>query len=214
MADLKSDPWISSNSPLSPERLHAIGLITFRWNECEFWHFQLFRCVSELPQSEAWALVFDIGDESISVRVKTLMEMRGYHKNGRALIENALAFYSCCRMNRNSIAHAWTDGKQDGEAILARKTKKPSNIDPKAFPADLATLRRVADELGALETRLWLLCCRLEQGTISPPPPSLGILPLPELLWRPLPLPSTKPPRPPRSSAASRRSAAMARKKT
>jgi hypothetical protein len=209
---LADDPWIAANSPLSPERLHAIGLITFRWNECEFWQFQLFRCVSELAQSEAWAFVFDLGDEAISVRIKTLMTIREYHKGGRALIENALDIYGYCRQNRNSLAHAWSHGKQNGEAILARKSKKPSDIDPEAFPADLTTLKRVADEIEVLETRLWLLCCLLEEGTISTPPPSLGILPLPSLLWRPLPPPNTKPPRPPQSSSASRRKTALARK--
>lgn len=212
MPSLESDEWISKNSPISAERLHAIGLITLRWNECEFYHFHLFREVLALPSPEAWALVFDMGDESLNVRIKTLIKIRQYPDESCAVIENVLAVYTICRQNRNSIAHAWSSAGHGPEKELKSRSKKPDTMETAAIPADLSTLRRVAEELDILQTRLWLLGCYLEDGILQRQPPLLEILLLPASLSTSQPS-QTKPPRPPRPSSASRRAAAMDRQK-
>ncbi|MER9683497.1 hypothetical protein NKJ23_30075 [Mesorhizobium sp. M0184] len=184
---MKSDPWIAENSPLSPERLHAIGLITFRWNQCEFWLFLLFCKVSGIDQKDAWALVYDLGDIAICSRIKALLANRVFHADGVALILNALDAYDINRQNRNTVAHAWTAGQFDGEYVLARKSKKIDAIDPSAFKSDLASLRRVAHEIGLVETNLWVLCCIIEDNSISGPVTAPKRLVLPEALWKPAP---------------------------
>jgi hypothetical protein len=70
MTDLSSDAWIGSNSEIQPERLHAIGVVSYQWNHCEFWLFQLFCGVAELTERKAWALVYDLGDIAIATRKK------------------------------------------------------------------------------------------------------------------------------------------------
>jgi hypothetical protein len=57
-SDLNVDPWIQANSsPVGAERLHALGVITLRWNMCEYGLFGIFCEVVRLPIEECWALV-------------------------------------------------------------------------------------------------------------------------------------------------------------
>jgi hypothetical protein len=53
--DFNADPWIKENSPLSPDKLHAIGVIAFRWNQCEFGLLHLLSDIVGLPHVELWA---------------------------------------------------------------------------------------------------------------------------------------------------------------
>jgi hypothetical protein len=205
MSDLNTDPWIASNSEIHAEKLHAIGVISFQWNRCEFWLFHLFCQVSELPEAKAWTLVFDLGDVSICTRIGVLMASRtDLHPDAVALITNALAIYDLCRQNRNSVVHAWTVGS-GSQAPLARKSKKPDQLDAEPFPCELNDLRRVAEEIQWLSRRLFVLNYHFEQGSMATALPSPRKLPLPELLWKPPPQDSIKPKRPPRPSRASRK---------
>jgi hypothetical protein len=209
------DEWMTVNSKdgfsdLGFKRLHALGVIALRWNRAERWQFTIFCDVSGYDEAEAWALVFDLGDVSISERIKSFLKIRGFDSEA-PLIENALEVYNICRQNRNSVMHAWTRGiTDDGHVGFARKSKAADNPDAEPFPSSLDDLRRVADEIKQLNNRLWLLSCFNQDGQ---PTSSLQKLPLPSPLWRSPLAPSPKPPRPPRSSAASRRTAAMARMK-
>jgi hypothetical protein len=161
-------------------------------------------------EAEAWALVFDLGNISICERIKLLLKIRAFTMEA-PLIENALEFYDVCRRNRNSVMHAWTRGlSEDGHVGFARKSKAADNQEAEPFPSSLDDLRRVAEEIETLNTRLWLLSCFNQDGE---PISSLQRLPLPSPLWKPPLAANSKPPRPPRPSAASRRSAAMARRK-
>jgi hypothetical protein len=212
MTDLTADAWISSNSEIQAEKLHAIGVVSFQWNQCELWLFYLLCGIAELPEEKVWTLVYDLGDVAICTRLKTLLATRGLHSDASALIENALDIYDLCRQNRNSIVHAWTEGRGQ-RAQLARKSKKPDQMEPTPFPSTLEDIRRVAEEIQWLSRRLWVLTCYLEDGRMVLAMPSPKKLPLPELLWKPPPQDYTAQKRQPRSSAASRRSEAMARKK-
>ncbi|TPI31511.1 hypothetical protein FJ414_23420 [Mesorhizobium sp. B3-1-6] len=203
MADMSLDPWVVANSRnISPERLHAIGVITLRWNECEFWLFHLFCGVSGLSQKDAWTLVHDLGDVAICIRIKTFADQRGYHTDGLDLISNALQAYDITRQNRNTISHAWMRNNFALEDTLARKSKKPDSFDAMPFESDLTTLRQVADEMSRLEMNLWLLCCVIEDATINGPLTSPRKLALPVALWMPPPPVRTKQMRPPQPSRA------------
>jgi hypothetical protein len=179
---LSADPWIAKNSPLSADRLHAIGVVTVRWNDCELWLLLLLCSVSKIPRRDIWAMAHDLGDIAMCTRVKTFTVFRGYRDHGRALIENVLAVYDLCRQNRNSIVHAWTRFSGPNPP-LARKSKKADNPEPSPFPSDLSDIRRVAEDIEELRARLWLLCCMIDDGELAKPLTSPEKLLLPGLLW-------------------------------
>jgi hypothetical protein len=211
MTDLGSDAWISSNSEIAPERLHAIGVVSFQWNHCEFWLFQLFCGIADLSDQKAWALVYDLGDNAISTRITVLMQTRGFHPNAIVLIENALEFYDRCRQNRNSIIHAWTQGRGHW-AKMVRKSKDPRTMESAPFPCELEDVRRVAEEIQWLSRRLWILACLYEDGSLAREMSSPRTLPLPDVLWKHPLQGQIKPKHPPQPSRASRRKAALSRK--
>jgi hypothetical protein len=205
--DLSIDDWMTSNSELGHKRLHALGVITLRWNRAERWLFTIFCDVSGYDEAEAWALIYNLSTPAISERIRSLLKLRNFTAEA-PLIENALEVFNVCRQNRNSVTHAWTRGlSADGQLLLASKSKKADNLDADPFPSSLEDLRRVADEIESLNTRLWLLSCFAEDAQ---PTSSLEKLPLPSLLVQSPQQPSVRPPRP---SAASRRLAVMSRGK-
>jgi hypothetical protein len=155
MTDLTADTWISANSEIDAERLHAIGVVSFQWNQCEFWLFHLFCGVSELPQQTAWTLIYDLGDVAISTRISVLMQFRGFHPTASTLIKNALEFYDICRRNRNSVIHAWTQGRGK-QAVMVRKSKSPDKMEHAPFPCELGDIRALAEEIQWLNRRLSL----------------------------------------------------------
>lgn len=212
MTDLTEDPWISSNSEIDAARIHAIGVITFQWNHCEFWLFHLFCAISDLPIEKAWTLVYDLGPIPMSKRIRALMQSRGFHPDAIALIENALEFYDRCRQNRNSIVHAWTQAR-GFRLTMVRKSKDPEKMEHTPFPCELGDIRGVAEHVQWMSRRLWILTVLCEDGRMEREIPSPKALPLPELLWKPPPAPNTRQKRPPQSSPASRREEAMARAK-
>jgi|HubBroStandDraft_3_1064219.scaffolds.fasta_scaffold133589_1 hypothetical protein len=179
---LSADPWIAKNSPLSPERLHAIGVVNVRWNDCEFWLLLLLCSVSKIPRREIWAMAHDLGDIAMCKKIRTFTLFRGYRDHGRALIENALDVYDLCRQNRNNIVHAWVRAS-GSDPTLSRKSKKPDDPEASPFPSDLGDIRRVAEDVGELQTRLWLLCCMIDDGELAKPLTSPEKLLEPELLW-------------------------------
>jgi hypothetical protein len=183
MPTLTDDPWIKSNSEIQAEKLHAIGVVSFQWSHCEFWLFYLFCEVSKLPEEIAWSLIYDLGDVSICIRIKTLLPARNLHSDAVALIENALECYDRCRQNRNSIIHAWAIGR-GFHSQMARTIKKPEKLELVPFPCELDDIRNVAEEIQWLSRRLWLMCCHLEDGSAERAMPSPGILPLPDFLWK------------------------------
>ncbi len=194
MAGSFDDPWVTSNSSISAERLHALGVITFKWNLCEFWLFHLFRAVSALPESEAWILSYDLKSQPICARIKLLMKQRNYHSDLIELIDNVILFSDKCRDNRNAVVHAWTYGMRNGEKVLARKSRKPSEMDPIPFQSELLDLRRVADEIETAVTRLWLITCVIEDGSSGLPQPRFQTLILSSSLTYNAGQPKTKTP--------------------
>jgi hypothetical protein len=53
---LGNDAWIMANSEIDPQRLHALGVITFRWNMSEQLLFSLFAQLLNCPEREVMIL--------------------------------------------------------------------------------------------------------------------------------------------------------------
>jgi hypothetical protein len=209
MIDLGKDEWISNHYPSIAHKLHALGVVSLEWNRCEAGLFWLFSDVVSLPRLECWVLAYELGDIAISERIKALMKFKKYPLELIASVENVLEVYEICRRNRNQLTHFHVLEYRDDLALM-RISKKVDSPELAQFANTLEDIRRVADEVKWLGVRLWVATIMLEEyrqkKTHGPLPP---ILLLPELLWKPPQQAPTGPPRPPRSSSASRRKAAL-----
>jgi hypothetical protein len=185
MSQRNTDQWIEANSPLPPEKLHAIGVITVRWNRCELQLILLMAAVARMPRRDIWAFVHDVGDVAICSKLETFSLFRGHHPLTRELITNALTVYDLCRQNRNCVVHAWTLSTGP-DPTLFRPSKKPRELEPSPFTSSIDSLRKIADEIQTLWFRLWDLVISLETDE---PPTSLEKLPLPALLSKRLQTP-------------------------
>jgi len=154
------DAWIKANSEIEPQRLHALGVISFRWNMSEQLLFALFRELLNLPDREARILGHELGDKDLTDRVKVLAETR-LKKRPRLvpLIDNALEVYDLCRQNRNQVTHFDVQialGKERAKGFnLARRVRKPDTSPASMqFDDSLHNLRRIAKEIRRLNVQL------------------------------------------------------------
>jgi hypothetical protein len=193
------DPWISTTSPIGPKRLHALGLITLRWNVCQFGLFRIFRVIVALPDMECWALAHGLGDIAIAERITAVATLRKLHPKLCDLIADVLAYYDICRQNRNFLTHAWfDDASEPGSAKLLRKSKRIDSAEPQMLLSELVDLGRVADELSSFSDHLLTLEVALRP---TARPPSREKLKPPKLLWEPPPPIRTKSKHRPESSS-------------
>jgi hypothetical protein len=187
-----TDSWVKANSaPLDHKKVHALGLITLRWNRCEYGLFLLFAEVVKLPIKECWILVHNLGDLAIVERIKAMMTERKYDAETIAQITNALEHYKICNENRNSLTHSWTK-RVAGEMVLARQSKSIANMNPYPIPSSLADLRRVAEDLDTLSHRLFYLEAILSESDPKQPLPWRERLSPPDRLWSQAPQVPTK----------------------
>jgi hypothetical protein len=208
---LSADEWMTRRSPIHPEKLHALGVITFTWNTCELHLLFLFFQVATLKTAIGRIIAHEFGDVALINRIREIIhttftddDARVFGPEEIAIIDNILDVYDICRLNRNSLTHFHGE-KIDGEILLARM-KGPKWISH-VLPNDLQDFRRVADEIWELSLRLrklWRAMASRRDGVMLPLPDTL---PLPELLWKPPPQPQnpTKSKRRPRSSRVSHR---------
>ena len=213
---LSRDPWIRTNSDLAPQKLHALGVIIFRWNLSENKLFVLFADLLRCPIEEAHVLAHELGDVALMTRIKVLAYRR--IKNDEQLLDaiaNASQVYDVCRQNRNQLTHFGITLVPKDETPrahmlgLARKTKSPEYQKNIPFPDRVKDLRRVARDIRRLNAQLEKIYhhirAKWNPGAATELSRSLlSKLPLPELLWKPHPLVPTKPAPPPKSSRASR----------
>lgn len=154
-----TDEWMRDFSKqLGIKRLHALGCVSQQWNEAERWLFELFCDVSGLSTEDAWLLTYDLSSIALCSRIRILAARK--ELEARPLIENVITAFDQCRKNRNALVHAWSVNTfSPGERILARRSKKPSSPDVTPFRSGVDDIRRVADEISAVKTRMWLLSC-------------------------------------------------------
>jgi hypothetical protein len=103
---LATDPWIKANSEIEAQRLHALGVIVFRWNLSEQKLFHLFWALLDRPESEVVALGHEVNDIGLAARIRALAIGR-LSANAKLCdaIENAIDVFEVCRQNRNQLAH-------------------------------------------------------------------------------------------------------------
>lgn len=199
---LSRDTWVATHSPISPERLHALGYITFVWNSAEHNLFSLFAAVMKLPEREAWVLCHDLGDISIGLRIRELLKFRSNDEALNECINNVLDVYEACRINRNLLTHFVIVAGGSTELSLYKGSRKPSDKSSQAIADSLWDLRRVGREIRSLNRRLQLLWCMYD-GPPSERGPSPSKLPVPRSLWTPPPQAPRTPKHQPRSSPPS-----------
>lgn len=202
MSDWNQDPWIVSNSMLTPEKLHALGVLTLKWSVCEYWTGAIFSDVLGVSERVAVTITHDLGDIAMWNKIVNLAEARGLAPQIIEELKHASKVYDICRSNRNQFVHAATIMKrnQDG-SLLSLGRKKGPTLNVPELGGDLEHLRRVCDDLTALNRYLSDLClgvARPQKSTWPLP----GRPSLPEFVWKPPPQNPPKQKRPLRSSKA------------
>ena len=219
IANLSRDNWIALNSvALSAEKLHALGCITSLWSSCEYFLFAVFSMVNGGSEQKNWILVHDLGDVAIALRTTELAKRRYKDAECLAAIAHVLECYDACRQNRNTLTHFQLAmaGRTD-ELAMRRPSRAASRYEADPFPDSLWDIRRVVGDLRRLRGQLDALFIALltrepPAGRKEQPRPWPPIRRVPRLLWMP-PQQAPKRPQPqPRSSPASRRKAALAKR--
>jgi hypothetical protein len=200
---LADDEWVQKFSPIESEKLHALGLITFMWNACEYKLFEMFHLVYGITPEFAWVLVHDLGDISISNRITAFLEK--IVPNPKAVerqsevIQNALKAYDICRQNRNQFTHFSLEHDLKAMKVHMLRQQKGPHLERIPFPTDISDMRRVAQEIVGLNGQIDAINKHLRTYGADQPAPLPDIVVLPEYLWKPAPQnePAPQPLRPP-----------------
>jgi hypothetical protein len=115
------DPWVRENSPLSPEKLHALGVITVTWNACQYHLFTILHVVLGGHESEARASSHDMGDISIIEKAAELARAKKLDAQLVELIEDAKRLFDCNLANRNLLTHFRLVAAEDGLRLARNK---------------------------------------------------------------------------------------------
>ncbi len=103
---LARDYWIIINSEIEPQKLHALGVITFRWNLCEQKLLALFGSILDCPIEETHVLALELSGPALIARIRLLASTRLKGDDQLiASILNALDVFDVCRRNRNQLTH-------------------------------------------------------------------------------------------------------------
>jgi hypothetical protein len=178
----KTDTWIATNSAIAPEKLHALGVMTFRWNIVEASLKVLLISLAKVDFAVIWAIIHSLGNESIS----ELLKKENLPEPVTKTIEHGLKLFDANRINRNQLTHFLPTALVKSDFA---RLKGPS-FDPKPLPDNVSDLRRVADDIGRLQVYLGALLSVVSTRQYSLKPggtlPSLPeLIPLPEMLWKP-----------------------------
>jgi hypothetical protein len=194
LSTLSHDPWILVNSDIEPQKLHALGAISFRWNLSEQKLLQLFGSILNCSVEEAHVLAHEVGALALIARIKVLASTRLKDDDKLvSAITNVLDVYDVCRKNRNQLTHfdlTLVSETRPWTLALARKSRSPEYRKSEPFPDTIKDLRRVARDVRRLNAQLYLVE-RCVFRTYNPSSiwrePLPDKLPIPELLWKPPP---------------------------
>jgi hypothetical protein len=185
---ISDDPWIAEYSIIDPERLHALGAITLWWNHCERNHMLIFIHVLNLDRRRGWIIAHDMGDISMSDKIREAIKWGNYTPEWAQVIEAYLKIYDVCRQNRNALTHftasipsASIEHATSATFLRMKGVKGEAN----PLPSSLDDVRRVAGEIHNFVIYSWGMHKALDalrKGQPSELPPL--VLP-PDLLVKP-----------------------------
>lgn len=140
------DKWIRTHQELPPAHLHALGCITIYWNSCEHALFGLFCSVARMPERLGRILVHDMDSARVWQRISDIGKPI-LDANMFAHTQHARKMFDICKTNRNSYTHAILGCSDTPDKVLGLKFQKGKAFNPISVDDNLATIRRVADEI-------------------------------------------------------------------
>ena len=194
---LEDDPWV--RRPSSIPQIHALGLITYRWNACEQFVPLLFWQISQIDWSMARLITHDMQTPSICDKIIEMLDQRAiaFDTETEEAIRYGMDLFSANRINRNQLTHFLPVAVKQGDAPLTLLRNKGPRYPTDALDADLASLRRVADEIRACSSYLHSIHVRLFHSlAVDEREPLPDRPPIPKRYWTPAQPSQTAPPAP------------------
>lgn len=197
--NLDADPWINrrlNRRHPTPIQLHALGTVTYYWNQCEESLRCLFVEVSQIPQRLEHIMAHDVGDVVMVEKVRALAKRRRFGSELTQSLAHACEMYDRCRLNRNALVHSKVVSKKTGPHLAALHKKSGDMI---VVAEDITTIRRVVEEISDCTHFILDLCFHIGGGNRRKwPLPQVPALP--EKIAKPPPSAPPQGKRPPRSS--------------
>ncbi len=191
---MNEDAWIKANSELDPDVLHALGVIGFRWNSCEFGLKMLFSLATNINHQNALLITQDMGSVTISNIIRETKELPKRYPARVDDVFFALDLFDISRLNRNQLTHYLPAANSVGETEF-RRNKILGGLAGDPIPNTALDVRRVAEDVDQLRTYLAKLYNHLNNLGRNALYPLPQRPPLPERLWKP------PPPNPPKSKS-------------
>jgi hypothetical protein len=183
------DPWIAANSPIEAEKLHAMGVITFHWNVCEFYLRSLLAFAAHRPFDSVWTETSSQRPRNIYAKIRRAVADSRDAEATKEAILYAIALYDRNRENRAQITHFLPEG---GVSSALHNNKNPDFLaifDQTPIRSDIDALRRVAEDIRTCRTYLAGLINALSRTPLDAMIGKAGPMPdkppLPTLLWTP-----------------------------
>jgi hypothetical protein len=183
---LSDDPWIQKHSLISPEKLHALGYLTFAWNSCESWSVNVFSTVLDVPEALARCIAHDLGDITLWTKIVDVAHAKKLDEDTVGILQHASKLYERNRVNRNQFVHAHAAMTGGGEDMKLIRVKGPK-LEFQLISDSLEDIRRVAEDIGHLRRYLHDVWFYIQSGRKGGKFPLPGKPSLPALVWSPPP---------------------------
>lgn len=192
---ITEDAWIANNSPIDFKKLHALGVIVYRWNACEFGLRILLTSLGR-PINDVWEDNARARRSVLLEAVEKAIDASPLHTpETKDALRYAIKMYEVNAENRNQFAHFLPTGSKTGIKLYNTKTPNFSEIFSRhPIPSDLEDFRKVANEIAECQRYISAMsnylvqslydpvCSRLAEQPPLPPKPDV-----PELHWTPPP---------------------------
>ena len=164
---LSDDEWIASNSPIDPDKLHALGVANFHWNIVD----QLLQTIlgnlegapggfRSLP-SKRLKKIQKMTSHDVITAIRDGLGSKYNTDLSNDYINRVLDAADVCRKNRNSLVHFHVDGFYNQLQPMGLIKNYFFDHDP--MPDTIAAIRQVAKDIEAV----WkLMTAMLGQLTI------------------------------------------------
>lgn len=172
--------WISANSPIEFEKLHALGVVVYRWNACELGMRTLLASLKGPPFAEVWKDHSKSKRKPLLVAVESAIAASFHHEEAKEAARYAVKLYEVNAENKNQLLHFLASGSIAGIKLYNNKTSNFSEIfERQPIPSDLKDFRRVADEITACMRYITAMSNYLVEELYDPTRARLDIRSLP-----------------------------------